>query len=51
MVQMRRIGGAHEREIAGGLSPEEYATLSTLLGKVAEAQGLTAYVHPGYRAR
>lgn len=50
MAQMRRIGSAHEREITGALSADERSTLITLLGRLARAHGLTADVHPGYRA-
>lgn len=51
MVQMRRIGTAHDRDITGALSVDERATLGALLSRLAEANGLMEGVHPGYRAR
>ncbi|WP_327681248.1 MarR family winged helix-turn-helix transcriptional regulator [Kitasatospora sp. NBC_00458] len=40
---------AHEEAICTGLAPEERVVLADLLRRVAEAQHLTAGVHPGYR--
>ncbi|MER7708846.1 MarR family winged helix-turn-helix transcriptional regulator [Kitasatospora sp. NPDC097605] len=40
---------AHEESICAGLDPQERIALSDLLRRVAEAQHLTAGVHPGYR--
>jgi DNA-binding MarR family transcriptional regulator len=46
---MREIGMAHEREICAALSPDQHAQLKELLEAIAEQQGLTPGVHPGYR--
>lgn len=43
------IGAAHEDEICAGLEPDERAQLQVLLERIAERQGLTRGVHPGYR--
>ncbi|MFF7457500.1 MarR family winged helix-turn-helix transcriptional regulator [Kitasatospora sp. NPDC008115] len=40
---------AHEEAICTGLDPQERIALAELLRRVAEAQHLTAGVHPGYR--
>jgi DNA-binding MarR family transcriptional regulator len=47
--RMREIGLAHEREICAALSPDEHDRLKELLEAIAEQQGLTPGVHPGYR--
>lgn len=44
-----RVAAAHEDDLTGGLDEDERASLRTLLGRVAEHQGLTPGVHPGYR--
>jgi len=49
---MRDIGtlaAAHENEICSALSASERATLRELLQRVADQQGLTPGVHPGFR--
>ena len=43
------VGAAHEDEICTGLAPDERAELNRLLERIAESQGLTPGVHPGYR--
>ena len=50
MAELARIGGAHEADMMTGLSAQEQAVLHDLLARVAEAQGLTMGVHPGYRS-
>ncbi|MET8700360.1 MarR family winged helix-turn-helix transcriptional regulator [Kitasatospora sp. NPDC058032] len=40
---------AHEEAICSGLEPQERIALAELLRRIAEAQHLTAGVHPGYR--
>ena len=40
----------NDAELVAGLSPDELATLLTLLGKLADSAGLPEDVHPGYRA-
>ncbi len=41
---------AHEEQTCQALSPEEHEQLGALLRRVAEQQGLTPGVHPGYRS-
>jgi DNA-binding MarR family transcriptional regulator len=47
--QIMRIGGEHEQDMCAALNAEERATLAKLLRRVAEQQGLTPGVHPGFR--
>jgi DNA-binding MarR family transcriptional regulator len=49
LAQIREIAQAHERDITSGLTAEEHQELIALLNKVAQQQGLTQGVHPGYR--
>jgi DNA-binding MarR family transcriptional regulator len=49
---MQKIGDLarqHERRLTAGLDAEQRATLRDLLATVADHQGLTPHVHPGYR--
>lgn len=48
METISRIAREHRQELLAALSEEEQATLSTLLQRVAEQQGLLTGVHPGY---
>ena len=50
MAELGRIGSAHEADLMTGLSPQEQDVLHGLLTRLAERQGLTTGVHPGYRA-
>jgi DNA-binding MarR family transcriptional regulator len=43
------VARAHERRVTAALDDDERATLAELLGKLADASGLTPGVHPGYR--
>ncbi|MEQ3553705.1 MarR family winged helix-turn-helix transcriptional regulator [Pseudonocardia nematodicida] len=43
------VAGEHEQDLLGALDPDERATLRELLSRVADDQGLTPGVHPGYR--
>jgi DNA-binding MarR family transcriptional regulator len=43
-----RIAREHRQDLLAALSEEEQATISTLLQRVAEQQGLLTGVHPGY---
>jgi DNA-binding MarR family transcriptional regulator len=43
------VARAHDDEICAALTKTERATLVELLGRIADQQGLTAGVHPGYR--
>jgi DNA-binding MarR family transcriptional regulator len=45
-----RVAKAHEDAICAALSERERSQLRTLLSKIAEEQGLTPGVHPGYRS-
>lgn len=49
MAGMREIGMAHEAELTGALDDDERRTLGRLLAKLAESNGLSPDVHPGYR--
>lgn len=44
-----RVGRAHEGDLTSALSEKEHTQLLDMLARVAEQQGLTAGVHPGYR--
>ena len=43
------VGRAHDEALSEGLDSAERATLQALLTRLAERQGLTPGVHPGYR--
>jgi DNA-binding MarR family transcriptional regulator len=47
--ELRRAGTAHEDDICAGLSDAERKQLNELLTRLADRQGLTAGVHPGYQ--
>ena len=50
---MRKIGDLarqHDRRLTAGLNDDQRETLRGLLGALAQHQGLTPHVHPGYRA-
>jgi DNA-binding MarR family transcriptional regulator len=49
LLQISDIAAAHEHDISAALSAEERATLRDMLVRIAEQQGLTPGVHPGYR--
>ncbi|MFI0469173.1 MarR family winged helix-turn-helix transcriptional regulator [Saccharopolyspora sp. 5N102] len=49
LADLRTKGAAHERQICQALSPDEHRQLGTLLGRMAEHQGLSHGIHPGYR--
>jgi DNA-binding MarR family transcriptional regulator len=49
---MRKLSGfasQHEDQLTAPLTPEQRQTLYELLAAVAEHQGLTPHVHPGFR--
>lgn len=50
MAQIRRLVEAHEAAVLAALDPDERELLRGLLVRIAADQGLTAGVHPGYRA-
>jgi DNA-binding MarR family transcriptional regulator len=47
--RLREVAAAHEREVTAALDADERAQLVGLLRRVADQQGLTPGVHPGYR--
>ena len=49
MSKIGELGRQHERLMTAGLDTEQRDTLRQLLSVVAERQGLTPHVHPGYR--
>ena len=48
METISRVAREHRQDLLAALSAEEQATLSALLQRVAEQQGLLRGVHPGY---
>jgi DNA-binding MarR family transcriptional regulator len=44
------VAKAHDTEICAALSSAEHKTLTALLTRIADQQGLTRGVHPGYRS-
>jgi DNA-binding MarR family transcriptional regulator len=49
MARISDLARQHERRLTAGLDADQRATLRELLAAVAERQGLTPHVHPGYR--
>ncbi len=49
MGRVGTLARAHERDLCQSLDESERAQLAVLLGRIAEQQGLTLGVHPGYR--
>ncbi|MFC9589205.1 MarR family winged helix-turn-helix transcriptional regulator [Streptomyces sp. NPDC056944] len=47
--RVREVAALHEDDLFAALDEEDRARLTELLGRVAEQQGLTPGVHPGYR--
>jgi DNA-binding MarR family transcriptional regulator len=50
MEQIGRIAQDHDDAICAALEPDEKRQLNSLLGRIADQQGLTPGVHPGYRS-
>lgn len=48
-AEIGRIGAKHEAALCASLSPEERGTLAALLQLIADEQGLTRGIHPGYQ--
>ena len=44
------LGRQHDRLLTAGLDTQQRDTLHQLLAAMAEHQGLTPHIHPGYRA-
>jgi DNA-binding MarR family transcriptional regulator len=49
MTKIGDLARQQDRLITAGLDAEQRATLHQLLAAVAERQGLTPHIHPGYR--
>jgi DNA-binding MarR family transcriptional regulator len=47
--ELGTVARAHEDDICTALTAAERSTLRDLLGRIAQQQGLTPGVHPGYR--
>jgi DNA-binding MarR family transcriptional regulator len=50
LLAIREVADEHNRLMCAGLTLSETAELQSLLSKIAEQQGLSAGVHPGYRS-
>jgi DNA-binding MarR family transcriptional regulator len=48
MTKIGELGRHHDGLMTAGLDTEQRDTLRQLVSVVAERQGLTPYVHPGY---
>jgi DNA-binding MarR family transcriptional regulator len=49
MRKLSELARQHELRLTGALDPEQCSALRGLLATVAQHQGLTPHVHPGYR--
>jgi DNA-binding MarR family transcriptional regulator len=49
MRQIAAVGQQHEQAVTAALREEERAELASLLRRIADEQGLTPGVHPGFR--
>jgi len=49
MRKLSELARQHELGLTAALDTEQYSTLRGLLATVAQQQGLTPHVHPGYR--
>jgi DNA-binding MarR family transcriptional regulator len=49
LQQLSKLASEHEADLCAALNSGERETLAMLCGKIAEQQGLTPKVHPGYR--
>lgn len=49
LATVGKVGREHESALLAGLSARERTELVRLLGRIADEQGLTPGVHPGYR--
>lgn len=50
LKQVGELARRHDRRLTAGLTPDQRATLRDLLAGLAEREGLTPHVHPGYRS-
>ena len=49
LTKIGELGRQHDRLLTAGLDAQQRDTLHQLLATIAEHQGLTPHVHPGYR--
>lgn len=49
LAEIGRIGREHNDAVCAALDPDDRAQLANLLQKIADQQGLTRGVHPGYK--
>jgi hypothetical protein len=49
LQQIDRVAGEHQVALCAALTEPERARLAALLRRIADEQGLTPGVHPGYR--
>jgi DNA-binding MarR family transcriptional regulator len=49
ITKIGELGRQHDRLLTAGLDSQQRDTLHQLLATIAEQQGLTPHVHPGYR--
>ena len=49
ITKIGELGRQHDRLLTAGLDSQQRDTLHQLLATIAEHQGLTPHVHPGYR--
>jgi DNA-binding MarR family transcriptional regulator len=49
ITKIGELGRQHDRLLTTGLDSQQRDTLHQLLATIAEQQGLTPHVHPGYR--
>lgn len=49
MRRISRLARTHDQDLCQALNPSEHAQLADLLTRIADQQGLTPGVHPGYR--
>ena len=49
MRQIGKLARAHDHDLCQALNPAEHDQLADLLARIANQQGLTPGVHPGYR--
>jgi DNA-binding MarR family transcriptional regulator len=48
ITKIGELGRQHDRLLTAGLDSQQRDTLHQLLATIAEQQGLTPHVHPGY---
>jgi DNA-binding MarR family transcriptional regulator len=51
LADIGKVAREHDTALCAALDASERATLAALLGRVADEQGLTPQVHPGFRKR